>query len=63
MALAAAILLAGENLKDYGFVDAYASSGALAGNSYTYSRYYIPSDQREAMHDKWKKWWAARANK
>ena len=58
MALAAAILLSGQKIEDYGFVDAFRASGAIANNTYTYSRYYIPDAQRKAVHEKWNEWHA-----
>jgi hypothetical protein len=63
MALAAAIILAGENIKDYGFVDAYASNAGPLGNAYSYNRHYIPDGERSKMHEKWKAWWAAHEKK
>jgi hypothetical protein len=56
MALAVGVILSGQNLEDYGFVDNYRNIGGLSNTGYTYSRHYIPDDKRDAMHRKWKDW-------
>ena len=58
MALAASIILTGQKIEDYGFVDSLRSVGGVAGvpTAYTYSRHYIPEEMRIAMHEKWKEW-------
>jgi hypothetical protein len=56
MGLAVAVILSGQNLEDYGFVDNYRNSDGISGTSYVYSRYYIPDDKRDTMHKKWKDW-------
>jgi len=63
MALAAAVILSGQKIEDYGFTDAFKGNGGISGDSYTYSRYYIPDEDRKAMHAKWKKWWASEGSK
>jgi hypothetical protein len=63
MALAVAVIVSGQKLEDYGFVDNLRASGGISGNTYTYSRFYIPDDQRQAMHDKWKEWQVAETKK
>src|SRR5205823_441033 len=55
VALAVALVLAGQNLDDYGFVDQHKASG-ITGGAYTYTRYYLPEDKRQAAFDKWKEW-------
>ena len=56
MALAVGVVLSGQKLEDYGFVDNFHTSGGIAGNTYSYSRYYIPDAKRDEMHKKWKAW-------
>jgi hypothetical protein len=57
MALAVSVLISGQNLDEYGFVDNLRSNGALAGTkTYSYSRYYIPEADRKKMFEKWKAW-------
>jgi len=56
MALAVGVILSGQKLEDYGFVDNYRNSGGVSGTGYTYSRYYIPDAKRDEMHGKWKDW-------
>ena len=59
MALAVAVILSGQSLDDYGFVDAFRANGGLSGKNYTYSRFYIPDADRKKMHEKWKAWRAS----
>jgi hypothetical protein len=56
MALAVAVILSGQKIEDYGFVDAFKGNGGISGNTYSYNRYYIPDEDRKAMHEKWKAW-------
>lgn len=56
MALAVAVILSGQKLEDYGFVDNYRTTSGINTTTYSYNRYYIPDDQRKAMHEKWKAW-------
>jgi hypothetical protein len=58
VALAVSILLAGQKIEDYGFVDNLRSTGGVAGaaTAYTYSRHYLPEGERKAAFEKWKKW-------
>jgi hypothetical protein len=56
MALAVSVILSGQKLEDYGFVDNFRTTGAVAGAGYTYSRYYIPEAERDKMHKKWRDW-------
>ena len=58
MALAAAVILSGQKIEDFGFLDGYRNTAGVAGvaTTYTYSRHYIPEENRKAMHVKWKEW-------
>jgi hypothetical protein len=53
VALAVAVILSGQKIEDYGFVDQYRGSG---GGGYTYARHYLPEAERKAAFDKWKRW-------
>lgn len=55
MALAVSVILSGQKLDDYGFVDNFKANGAV-GVAYTYSRFYIPDDKRDTVYAKWKEW-------
>lgn len=55
VALAVCVLLSGQKVEDYGFVDHYRSNGANPAG-YTYTRYYLPEAERPAALEKWKQW-------
>jgi hypothetical protein len=52
--LAVSVLLSGQKLEDYGFVDLIANPGGVA--TYSYTRQYLPEDKREAAFRKWAEW-------
>lgn len=56
VALAVSVLLSGQSPEDYGFVDQFRASGINAGASYSYTRMYLPEDDRKASFEKWKQW-------
>ncbi len=53
IALAVSVILSGQKIEDYGFVDQYRAGGSTG---YTYARHYLPAADRPAMFDKWKRW-------
>jgi hypothetical protein len=53
VALAVSIIIAGEKPEDYGFADMYKANAA--GIAYSFTRYYLEEDKRQAAFDKWKK--------
>jgi hypothetical protein len=53
-ALAAAVVLAGQSPRDYGF-DGFPANGAI-GNTFSYTWARIPDDKRKEALDKWKAW-------
>lgn len=56
MALAVAIQLTGQNLKDYGYTDRYGSNTEY-DRTYAYSRFYFKSPEaRAAAFQKWHEW-------
>jgi hypothetical protein len=56
VALAVAVILAGEDPENFGFADMYKGNGNPAA-SYTYTRYTMEDDdQRKAALEKWKAW-------
>lgn len=60
VALAVSIILSGQKLEDYGYVDIYKVNGLnINAANYTYARYYIPEADRKASFEKWKEWRAA----
>jgi hypothetical protein len=62
-ALAVSIILSGQKMEDYGFVDQFKANGVDA-STYTYTRYYFQDeDQRKAALDKWKNWRGSREGK
>jgi hypothetical protein len=56
MALGAAVVLSGQKLEDYGFVDNFRNSGGVSSTAYDYNRFYIPDKKRDEMHKKWQDW-------
>ena len=53
VALAVSVILSGQKLDDYGFVDQFPHNGT----GYTYTRCYFPDDDaRKAALDRWKEW-------
>lgn len=53
-ALAACVMLTGQDPEDYGFVGRYKSSGTAM--RYNYSNWYVVPKNRQAAFDKWKEW-------
>ena len=53
MALAAAVLLTGQNAEDYGLVEQYKNQ---PGMQYMYSNWRLPEEKRKAAFEKWKDW-------
>ena len=58
VALAVSLILSGQKPEDYGFVDQFKANGSAATN-YSYTRFYLPEDKRDAATKKWKEWRAA----
>lgn len=56
VALAVSVILSGQKLEDYGFVDMFATSGGGVGGAYSYTRHYLPDDKRDEALAKWKEW-------
>lgn len=54
--LAVSVILSGQRIEDYGFVDVIRTNGAPAAGSYTYTRYYLPEDKRDEAFKKWMEW-------
>jgi hypothetical protein len=53
VALAVAVILSGQKVDDYGFVDQFPGNGT----NYSYTRFYFPDDaRRKAALDKWNEW-------
>jgi hypothetical protein len=68
VALAISIQLAGEKLEDFGFIDQLKANNpgtVIGGNGgvYSYTRFYIPAEKRDAALEKWKEWWAKNREK
>ncbi len=55
VALAVSVILAGQKIDDYGFIDQYRTNG-INGVSYSHTRHYLTEDRRQAAFDKWKAW-------
>ncbi len=53
MALAAALLLTGQDTAEYGFTEQYKNN---PGMQFTYSNWRLPEDKRKAAFAKWKAW-------
>jgi hypothetical protein len=53
MALAAALLLTGQNTDEYGFTQQYKGQ---TGMQYTYSNWRLAEDKRKEAFEKWKAW-------
>jgi hypothetical protein len=60
VALAFSIQWAGQSPEDYGFIDQVKSG---AGATYSYLRFYLPEDKRDAAFDQWKEWWSKNQGK
>jgi hypothetical protein len=56
LALAVGVILSGQKLEDYSFVDNFRTSGGISNSSYSYNRYYLPTNKRDEMLRKWKDW-------
>lgn len=52
-ALAAALLLTGQNTEEYGFTERYKNQ---SGMQYQYTNWRLPEEKRKAAFEKWKAW-------
>lgn len=55
VALAVSLILSGQKPEDYGFIDQHRASG-VTGTSFSYTRFYLPDEDRKAAFEKWKEW-------
>jgi hypothetical protein len=56
VALAVSVLLSGQKLEDYGYVDQFKANGAVTGTTYSYTRFYLTEETRKTAFEKWKEW-------
>jgi hypothetical protein len=62
VSLAVSLILSGQKPEDYGFTDQFKANGSAATN-YSYTRFYLTEEKRDAAMKKWAEWRAAEAKK